>query len=136
MKKLVWLGFIVLATLWTALVALALQLSDWLLNTVASAQLPDTLATAPWVPPAWAQAWLGPAFLESLQAAVAALLQGANQILPAFAGLGTVISILGWIFWGMIMAGLLAAALALHWLANRRQRSNAGPSGDRPTLPQ
>ena len=31
---------------------------------------------------------------------------------------------LGWIFWGFIMAALLVLALILHWLAGKRQRPN------------
>ncbi|GAB1575803.1 hypothetical protein [Bordetella petrii] len=122
MKKIIWLAFAVLSVLWTGLVALTLQLSDWLLNTVASSRLPGTLAEpAPWTPPAWAEPWADARLLESLQAAAAWLLNGVNQILPAFGGLGTVIAVVGWIIWGLVMALMLAVALALHWAAGRRQ---------------
>ena len=30
---------------------------------------------------------------------------------------------LGWIFWGVIMAALLVLALILHWLAGKRQQA-------------
>ena len=44
MKKIIWLGFAVLAALWTGLVALTLQLTDWVLATIASAQVPGATA--------------------------------------------------------------------------------------------
>lgn len=131
MKKIIWLGFAVLAALWTGLVALALQLSDWLLATVASTQVPGALANpAPWTPPAWADPWVGPGVVESLQTTLVWMMQGVNQILPAFGSLGTVITVLGWIFWAMVMVGLLAVAIGLHWLAGRRQQE-APPSNPR-----
>ncbi|WP_028352522.1 hypothetical protein [Bordetella petrii] len=124
MKKIIWLAFAVLSVLWTGLVALILQLSDWLLDTVAASRLPGTLAEpGPWTPPAWAEPWVGTGLLESLQAAAVWLMNGVNQILPAFGGLGTVIAVVGWIIWGMVMALMLAVALVLHWAAGRRQSS-------------
>ena len=40
--------------------------------------------------------------------------------------LGTLIAVVGWVFWGFIMAGLLVLALILHWLAGKREQA-AGP---------
>lgn len=126
MKKIIWLVFAVSAALWTGLVALTLQLSDWLLATVASAQVPGALANpVPWTPPAWAEPWVGPGLLESLQATAVWLMQGVNQILPAFGSLGTVITVLGWFVWGLVMVAMLAVALGLHWVAGRHQRGGS-----------
>ena len=128
MKKIIWLGFAVLAALWTGLVALTLQLTDWVLATIASAQVPGATAigSARWAAPAWAAPWVDAGLIQSLQAGLVWLVQGLNQILPAAGSLGTWIAVLGWLFWGFIMAALLVLALILHWLAGRR------PQGDGP----
>ena len=126
MKKIVWLAFAVLAALWTGLVALTLQLTDWVLASVASAQVPGAaLDTSQWVPPDWAAAWVDPAWLQSLQSGLVWAAQGLNQVLPMAGSLGTLIAVVGWIFWGFIIAGLLVLALILHWLAGKREQAEA-----------
>lgn len=107
MKKIIWLAFAVLAALWTGLVALTLQLTDWVLATIATTQVPGAVVdTSQWVAPAWAAPWVDPAWLESLQGGLVWAAQGLNQMLPFAGSLGTLITVLGWIFWGFIMAGL------------------------------
>ncbi len=126
MKKIIWLAFAVLAALWTGLVALTLQLTDWVLATIATAQVPGAaIDTSQWVPPAWAAAWVDPAWLQTLQAGLVWAAQGLNQLLPFAGSLGTLINVLGWICWGFIIGSLLVLALILHWLAGKRQ--DAGP---------
>ena len=127
MKKIIWLAFAVLAALWTGLVALTLQLTDWVLASVATAQVPGAaLDTSQWVAPAWAAAWIDPAWLQSLQSGLVWAAQSLNQVLPMAGSLGTLIAVVGWVFWGFIMAGLLVLALILHWLAGKREQA-AGP---------
>lgn len=129
MKKFIWLAFAVLAALWTGLVALTLQLTDWVLATIATAQVPGAaLDTSQWVAPAWAAGWLDPAWLQSLQGGLVWAAQGLNQILPVAGSLGTLISVLGWIVWGLIIGCLLVVALILHWLAGKREQANAAQS--------
>ena len=84
MKKIIWLGFAVLAALWTGLVALTLQLTDWVLATIASAQVPGATAigSAQWAAPAWAAPWVDAGLIQSLQSGLVWLVQGLNQILP------------------------------------------------------
>lgn len=128
MKKIIWLGFAVLAALWTGLVALTLQLTDWMLTTIASTQVPSAaaLGTAQWAPPAWAAPWVDAGLIQSLQSSLVWLVQGLNQVLPAASSLGAWITVLGWLLWGVIIAALLILALILHWLAGKR------PQGDGP----
>lgn len=129
MKKFIWLAFAVLAALWTGLVALTLQLTDWVLATIATAQVPGAaLDTSQWVAPVWAAGWLDPAWLQSLQGGLVWAAQGLNQILPVAGSLGTLISVLGWIVWGLIIGCLLVVALILHWLAGKREQANAAQS--------
>ena len=45
MKAMIWVAFVLLAGLWTGLVALTVQVTDWLLAAMASGQATD-LATA------------------------------------------------------------------------------------------
>ncbi|MGS1009547.1 hypothetical protein [Achromobacter anxifer] len=126
MKKIIWLAFAVLAALWTGLVALTLQLTNWVLSTIATTQVPGTaLDTSQWVPPAWAAAWVDPAWLQTLQGGLVWAAQGLNQVLPFAGSLGTLISVLAWIFWGFIIVGLLVLALILHWLAGKREQAQA-----------
>lgn len=128
MKKLIWLAFAVLAALWTGLVALTLQLTDWVLATIATAQVPGAaLDTSQWVAPDWAAGWVDPAWLQSLQGGLVWAAQGLNQILPVAGSLGTLISVLGWILWGFVIAGLLVVALILNWLAGKRQQAAEAP---------
>lgn len=128
MKKIIWLAFAVLAALWTGLVAITLQLADWVLATVATAQVPGSAAlqSSQWVAPAWAAPWADAGLIQSLQSSLVWLVQALNQVLPAAGSLGTWISVLGWIFWGFIMAALLVLALILHWLAGKRAQAD-GP---------
>lgn len=128
MKKFIWLAFAVLAALWTGLVALTLQLTDWVLATIATAQEPGAAMDASqWVAPAWAAGWVDPAWLQSLQGGLVWAAQGLNQILPVAGSLGTLISVLGWIVWGFIIGCLLVLALILHWLAGKRQQAAEAP---------
>lgn len=128
MKKFIWLAFAVLAALWTGLVALTLQLTDWVLATIATAQVPGAaLDTSQWVAPAWAAAWVDPAWLQSLQGGLVWAAQGLNQILPVAGSLGTLISVLGWIVWAFIIVALLVLALVLSWLAGKRQQAAEAP---------
>ncbi|WMD20339.1 hypothetical protein RAS12_27660 [Achromobacter seleniivolatilans] len=128
MKKIIWLAFAVLAALWTGLVALTLQLTDWVLATIATSQVPGAaLDTSQWAAPAWAAGWLDPAWLQSLQGGLVWAAQGLNQVLPFAGSLGTLISVVGWIFWGFIMVGLLVLAMILHWLAGKREQAAASP---------
>jgi hypothetical protein len=46
-------------------------------------------------------------------------------MLPFAGSLGTLISVLAWIFWGFIIVGLLVLALILHWLAGKREQAAA-----------
>ena len=87
----------------------------------------SSLASAPGrsSPPAWAAAWVDPAWLQTLQSGLVWAAQGLNQVLPFAGSLGTLISVLAWIFWGFIIVGLLVLALILHWLAGKRQQDPA-----------
>ncbi|WYX22659.1 hypothetical protein WJ969_17265 [Achromobacter xylosoxidans] len=85
MKKIIWIAFAVLAALWTGLVAITLQLADWVLATIASTQVPGATAigSAQWEAPAWAAPWVDAGLIQSLQSGLVWLVDLLNQILPA-----------------------------------------------------
>lgn len=122
MKKIVWITFAALAAIWTGMVAVALQLMDWMLAMIGNAQLPggaEGMAVSPEL--AWLAPWLGPQAMQSLQDGILATVQGFNAIIPAAAGLGSWIAVLVWIIWGLGIAALLIVAFLLHKLAARRR---------------
>lgn len=95
MKTLIWLIAGLLAAVWTGMVALTVQVSDWLLNAVASAPAVGG-AAAPLPVPAWLAHWL-----------------------PGAGGLMEWITPLLWTGWALGLLPLLALAGFLHWLAGR-----------------
>lgn len=70
--------------------------------------------------------WVDASLIQSLQSGLVWLVDLLNQVLPAAGSLGTWIAVLGWLFWGFIMAALLILALILHWLAGKRLQGD-GP---------
>jgi len=87
---------------WTGLVALAAQLTEWLVATVSSGQVTDLAATAgQWPVPAWLALWVDPAWLPSQQLAAVELVQRLGQLLPTASSLMAWIRPLLWIGWGL-----------------------------------
>lgn len=120
MKTLIWLTFVLLAGLWTGLVALTAQVTEWLLSAVASGQVTDLAAAAgQWPVPAWLGAWADTAWLQALQAALVGGVQWLGQVLPSAGGLMDWIGPLLWATWALVMLSLLAAALLGHWLLGK-----------------
>lgn len=117
MKKIIWLSFAVLASLWTLAIWLLLRLSDWMLGAIASANLPGAAAQVP----DWAEPWMAGPWMPMLQQMLLDLAQAVDAVLPMAGGLSAVIGVAAWIFWGCIMLGLLAVAAGLHWLASRKK---------------
>lgn len=129
MKLLIWLVFVVLAGLWTGLVALTAQVTDWVLAAMASGQAVDLAGMAGDVPlPAWLAIWIDAASLQAMQAAMVQLVQSVTQWLPTAAGLLGWITPLLWVVWGLVVLMLLAVAALGHWLVGRL----AGPGRSGP----
>jgi len=120
MKTMVWVAFVLLASLWTGLVALTGQATDWLLTAMASGQATD-LATAAsqWPVPAWLALWVDTGWLQGLQTAWMGAVQWLGQVMPSADGLMGWISPLLWTGWALVMLLLLTCAVAGHWLAGR-----------------
>lgn len=120
MKSMLWLAVALLAGLWTGLVALTAQVTDWLLGAPVAGPLTDLATRAgAWPVPAWLALWVDTAWLQGLQSAWVALVQWLAQVLPSADGLMGWITPLLWTGWALGMLLLLACALAGHWLLGR-----------------
>jgi hypothetical protein len=121
MKAIVWLVFLVLTAFWTGLVALTEQLSQWLLDSMASGQVGELATVAgQWPVPAWLGFWVDTAWLQGLQDAGVGLVQWLGQVLPSSQGLMSWISPLLWLGWGLGALLLLVAAVMGHMLLGQR----------------
>lgn len=120
MKTMVWLAFLILAGLWTGLVALLAQIADWLLAAMSSGQVTDLATTAgQWPVPAWLALWVDPVWLQGLQASAVELVQWIGQLLPVATGLMGWITPVLWTGWALVMLILIVLAVIGHWLVGR-----------------
>ncbi|MCU0763499.1 MAG: hypothetical protein MUF76_11155 [Hydrogenophaga sp.] len=128
MKTLIWVLFVVLAGLWTGLVAITGQLTEWLLGAVASGQASDLAgAVGQWPVPAWLGLWVDTAWLQAVQAATADMLQWLGQWLPGAGSLMAWITPLLWTGWLLVLLTMLVLAGLGHWLVGRFAGTSAGP---------
>jgi hypothetical protein len=126
MKTIVWLIFLVSAGLWTGFVALAAQMTEWLLTAMSSGQVADIATTAgQWPVPAWLALWVDPEWLKGMQLASVEFVQWLGQLLPAATGLMGWVTPLLWIGWVLGMLLLLVLAVLGHWLVGRIGSSSA-----------
>lgn len=120
MKTAVWTVFALLALCWTGMAAVSVQITDWLLASVATdAAGAAVSASAAWPVPAWLALWVDPQAIQALQTAWAGAVQWLGAVLPSAGGLAGWVSAAVWIVWGFGLAGLLALAGVLHWLAGK-----------------
>ena len=120
MKTIIWGVFALLTVCWTALVALSVQVTDWLLGATGSGQVTAAATSVgQWPVPAWAALWVDPTWLQALQAMWIDLVQWLGQIAPSSEGLMGWITPLLWTGWGLGMVCLLVPAIGLHWLVGR-----------------
>lgn len=133
MQRLIWIGFALLATLWTLLTLAAHALSEWALQAVAGSSLGDLAARAAESPATqWLLPWIGVDAVVALQNSMLTLAGWLHDGLPALGALDAWIGPLIWIAWGMGMILLLAGALLARWalkgaadLSTLRQRQHA-----------
>lgn len=126
MRAIVWGVFALLAAGWTGLVAVSVQITEWLLGMAASGQVGDVATAAgQWPVPAWLALWVDPAWVQALQAAWLGTVQWLGQVLPSGDGLMGWIAPLLWTGWALGLLCLLVPAVALHWLAGRFGTSSA-----------
>lgn len=127
MKALIWVVFLVFAGLWTGLVALSAQLTEWLLGALASGQVNDLASAAgQWPVPEWLGPWVDTAWLQAVQAATVDMLQWLGQVLPGADSLMGWITPLLWTVWLLVLLGMLLLAALGHWLVGRFSGPSAG----------
>ena len=120
MRAIVWGVFALLAAGWTGLVAVSVQITEWLLGMAASGQVGDVATAAgQWPVPAWLALWVDPAWVQALQTAWLGTVQWLGQVLPSGDGLMGWIAPLLWTGWALGLLCLLVPAIALHWMAGR-----------------
>lgn len=123
MKTLIWAVFALLALCWTGMAAVSVQITDWLLATVATDAAGAVVSgTAAWPVPAWLAVWVDPQAVEALQLAWADAVKWLGAVLPSAGGLAGWVSAAVWIVWGFGLIALLALAGVLHWLVGKTRR--------------
>ena len=120
MKAAVWVVFALIGGLWTAFVAASVALMGWAVSALGSGRVGHlTDAAAEWPVSAWLALWIDPALLKALQDTGLRMLQSLAEAFPTLVGLMDWLAPLMWVGWGFVLALMLVAAVALHWLVGR-----------------
>jgi len=123
MKLALWSVFVLFVLLWTGLIGLAEQLTEWLLVSTATGQVGDLTSQAlEWPVPAWLSPWVDTAWTQAVQDSAIGLVQWLGQVLPSASSLMGWVSALMWALWALGVAFLLALAVGGHWMLQRRIR--------------
>lgn len=123
MKLALWSVFGLLVFVWTGLIGIAEQLTEWLLAAMASGQVGDLANQAlQWPLPDWLSPWVDTAWIKAVQESSLGLVQWLGQVLPSASRLMDWVSPLIWALWALGLAFLLALAVAGHWMLRRRTR--------------
>jgi hypothetical protein len=123
MKLALWSVFVLFVLLWTGLIGLAEQLTEWLLASTATGQVGDLASQAlQWPVPAWLSPWVDTAWTQAVQDSALGLVQWLGQVMPSASSLMGWVSPLMWTLWALGLVFLLALAVGGHWLLQRRIR--------------
>ncbi len=121
MKAGLWLITGLLLVLWSAGMAGMAELARWL-----AAELPRWVGALPplpqWPQPVWLSVWFDPALVQAAQAFLVWLLDVLKLLGLSVQGLGTFLVVIMGVVWALGALALVALALAVHLLWNRRQR--------------
>ncbi len=120
MKIAVWVVFSVMTLLWTACTFIAVKLTQWgtqLLATGNFEQLNRNVAQ--WPLPEGLPLWFDPAAILTLQQLALLSLEGLRNAMPYMSSMmGWLVPVI-WMVWGFGLLGLLAMAGGAHWLVAR-----------------
>jgi hypothetical protein len=123
MRTLIWSLTALLVAAWTGFIALAHQLTGWLLASIDAGSLQAAAGTVGGLAlpplPAWLAPWIDTASLASLQSLAVSLVQWLGAVLPSGDALMAWVGPLLWVGWVMVLIPMLASAALLHWLVGR-----------------
>jgi hypothetical protein len=121
MKLLIWSSFVLLTFLWTAFAAIAVNVSDWVMGLLANGgSLADPVAALNL--PAWLALWVPAEMVTAIQGTITGTWTWLEPWLPGASTLGSIMSFLIWLSWGVGAVILLGLAIAGHWFVTRRLR--------------
>ena len=124
MKLLMWAGVVVVALLWTGMIAVMASLATGLVGSADQA-VGDLQAISQWPMPAWLALWVDPALLEPIKAMVAGGMDLLVTVTPWLTPLLAWIAPLLWVVWALVMVLLLAIAVAGHLLVGKLRPANS-----------
>lgn len=129
MKTLIWSFTALLIAAWTGFIAIAHQLTGWLLGAVDAGVLQGAAGTVGGLSlpplPTWLAPWIDTASMEALQAMVVSLVQWLGAVLPSGDALMAWVGPLLWVGWGLVLVPMLGIAALLHWLVGRASSQQA-----------
>ena len=118
MKLLMWAGAVVVALLWTGMIAVMASLATWLVGS-ADQTVGGLQAISQWPMPAWLAVWVDPALLEPIKAMVAGGMDLLVTATPWLTPLLGWIAPFLWVVWALVMVLLLAMAVVGHLLLGK-----------------
>lgn len=124
MKLLIWASAVVVALLWTLMIAVMASLATWLVGSADQA-VGGLQAISQWPMPAWLALWGDPALLEPVKAMVAGGMDLLVTATPWLTPLLAWIAPLLWVVWALVMVLLLVIAVAGHLLVGKLRRANS-----------
>jgi hypothetical protein len=120
MKIAVWVVFSVVTLLWTAGTLIAVELTRWGTQLLASGNFEQlSRGVAQWPVPEGLPFWLDPASIRTMQEIALLSLEAFHNALPyASTAMGWLVPVI-WVVWGLGLLFLLALAGGTHWLTAR-----------------
>jgi hypothetical protein len=119
MKLLIWSSFLILTLLWTGMAVVAVSISNWAMGLLGNGTaLSDQVAELN--VPAWVSLWVPPELLAAIQGTVTGTLTMVGPWLPSPDALGSLMSVLVWVTWGVGALLLLALAVGAHWFSSSK----------------
>jgi hypothetical protein len=128
MKILIWSIFSLIVSALTGVVAVAVQVTEWVVSTVATGQIGELATSVEALPvPAWLAVWFDPAAVEAMRAVLVEAIGWLSVSLPGLAGTVDWLAPLMWVGWGLVVLLILTATVFLHGLVGRVKTSPALP---------
>lgn len=120
MKIAVWVIFGVATLLWTAGTFIAVKLTQWGTQLLATGDFEQlSRGVAQWPVPEGLPIWFDPAAIQAMQQMALFSLEAFRNAMPYMSSMmGWLVPVI-WVVWGLGLLCLLAMAGGAHWLASR-----------------